>query len=151
MTIDGIRYLAKILMNTIGCNEEKGIIKTGHTQVCIGEINKLYELINSIEVSLKVVEPTIFSSLLISTLFCYFIIWIPYSLWATLSYWASVVVYTIIMFILTTVYLIRNWLGDPFDPNRPIKTVYYDEWKRDAIKRICNNYKEFASDSKIKN
>lgn len=144
MTIDGMRDLMILLMQKIKCNEQEGNLKSTDIQLCGKDFDGLYDMLEEIEVSLRVIEPTIFGSLLIGTLFSYFIIWIPYSLWTILSYWASVVVYTIIMFILTNIYLIRTWLGDPFDPTRPIKTVSYGDWKRQSISRIKRNYKNLG-------
>jgi hypothetical protein len=140
MTVDGMRDLMSIIVEKIKCREEGGHFSVGDTTMCTRQLDAISDMIEEMDVSFKIIEPAVFQTLLITTLYTYFIIWVPYSLWTVLEYWASVIVYTIIMFILTNIYLIRTWLGDPFSASRPLKTVDYEAWKESAIDRIISKY-----------
>lgn len=115
---------------------QEGIICETNLQDLGEIINTLSSTIDEIDISAAVPGPTLFTSHIQFTLFFYFVVWFPFFLWGTLGTVGSLVLYPLTMLILTGIPVYRAWMGDPFDHDRPISLIEYDEWKDDFRDRI---------------
>lgn len=117
------------------------ILSTGDEQVLSTFLEPLTSTIKGINSGYHIVSPGIFHRHIIITLFIYFILWTPYTMWMTIGFEPTLVVYPLVMYILSAPIIYRNWLGNPFDPHRKLKTMDYREWIDEMGRTVDDHYK----------
>lgn len=141
VTVVMIRDIVRLINRCIKHAEEADGLTIGDTNSLTDTQNKIYDVIEELDVSFTIREPPAFNTHNIITLTIYFAIWLPFVMWITIGYWPTVVAYPIAMFLLSGVMIYRIWMGDAFDPFRPVRLHNFDEWMDEGLKRIEAAYK----------
>lgn len=99
-------------------------------------LNNISGMLDQIDVDQAVIEPDVFQNHVGFTLLVYFGLWTPVTMWISFGPAITIIIYPIVLFILTGPVIYRGWLGDPFDPKRPIRLGEHMEWRRDFMSKI---------------
>jgi hypothetical protein len=118
--------------------EKKGLIKSGDMYMMSEEIRHVSRVMEDVDVGEHVFMPVVFKNHTRFILAIYFILWIPFKMVLTIG-WVSALVYPLLMDMLTGITIIRYWLGDPFDKNRPWKLMDYRAWRDEFMLRISED------------
>ena len=137
-----IRDMISIIIQCIKIAEKETHLSNGDVVMITTEITSIYSIMEEIDVAMNISEPPIFNTHNLFTLFIYFVVWQPFVMWITLDFWVTVIAYPIIMFLLTGVLVYRSWMGDPFDPERPLQLMNYHKWIKQYLERINKKYNE---------
>jgi hypothetical protein len=128
------------MLSRIKWSESQGYLKAGDANTLNASLDIVSECTKRIDVAYSVREPVLFDIFIKAALFIYFVLWFPFVLWIRVGFMASLIGYPIVMFMTNGVVILRSWLGDPFDPKRPIQLVNYYAWKRQWSMRIHDKY-----------
>lgn len=114
-------------------------------------INKNIDCINdsliTIDIGNNVREPNIYKQYIRVVIFAYFLLWIPFLL-AINTGWVAILIYPIIMCLTVGPAVIRGWLGDCFDPMRPLHINRHEEWRLEFMNHITNYEIQFNNQSR---
>jgi hypothetical protein len=134
--INMVRDLLSVIMLSVNQAKVSSNIGSGQLNCLITDISELYKILEDIDTNMNAPTPTMFKTHAKMVLYFYFGIWLPYSLWVYFDIIATIIIYPILMFLLTGMIFYRWWLGDPFDPSRPVKLVDYEDWKNEYARRV---------------
>ena len=99
-------------------------------------LNNISGMLDQIDVDQAVIEPDVFQNHVGFTLLVYFGLWTPVTMWISFGATITIIVYPLVLFILTGPVIYRGWLGDPFDPRRPLRLGEHIEWRKDFMSKI---------------
>ena len=132
----------QILNKLEDCNflKEKGLIS----------LNKiLYSLINLYNDANKtaVVKEPIYQDWHVNfILIVYFIFWFPFMLYSQEGH-IMLYSYPFLLFMFVGFYIIRNWLGNPFDKKNPLGVKQYYMWKKEFKTHLFEDYNRLTNET----
>lgn len=117
-----------------------GYFNTGDINMLENDLNSIRSVYRDMGSSQKVIEPPIFMKIIFAIIMIYFILWLPYLQWLSFGVTATILVFPVVMLILTVLVIVREWLGDAFDRNRPISYMNFYEWRQSAYEKIVKHH-----------
>lgn len=135
-----LRDLIMVIKNKVQKASMAQSIRSEDSHSLMNMLDKLMKMIEDIDTSSNIPNPTIFKTHILFTLFIYFGVWLPFYFWGTIGVEGTLFVYPLTMFILTGIPLYRTWMGDPFDQSRPIHLIEYADWKAVFSDRINHSF-----------
>ena len=135
-TIEIEHELIKLIRTNIHLMKKEGFLLDVDIQDLEKNLNIIIEIIDHIDLGQTVIEPDLFNNHIGFTLLLYFGLWTPVAMWISFGVAITIIIYPIVIFILTGPVIYRSWLGDPFDPQRPIRLGEHLQWRNDYIAKI---------------
>jgi len=81
-------------------------------------------------------DPIIFKQFIYVLLSLFYFIWLPIITWVRFGGILGPILYTIWMITLSTTFIFKNWLGDPFSPKRFIISENHSVWVSDTLVKL---------------
>lgn len=107
--------------------EFDGLLTSSEVKYLFIQIQPIIDSLNRIDVSNSIRSPSLFMNHIKLILAVFFIIYLPYKLVIRAGL-VTLIVYPIVMILLTGIVIIRKYLKNPFDPQRPWVLNSFETW-----------------------
>jgi hypothetical protein len=142
--IDFLLYHINTRIKTL---EEFDYLSGADTNTLNHDIDKIYESLTVIDLANNVKEPRIYKDYIRIVIFAYFLLWVPFLL-AIYIGWIAILLYPIIMNLTIGPAVISGWLGDVFDPFRPLHINRHECWRKEFTDQVFMYHSKYENNSK---
>lgn len=132
--------MTKMLLDSITILEKKKQITSASMRAMAKYIDSVIDVTTEHIIGEHVVSPPWFKNHFRISLGLYFSTYIPYQLADSVG-WVALIVYPVIMDILVGPVIIRYWLRDPFNVDRPWRGMEIERWRSEHMQYVKEYFK----------